>query len=57
MYVQIVDDYGDAVEVELQSKTFSTGSRGFSAQGKQVLNKVRYTVNIILVEIGSKPKG
>ena len=37
------------------TKTFSTGSRGYHTSGKIILGDKRYQVNIMLVEIGSKP--
>ena len=41
----------------LNPKTFSTGSKGFHGFGKMKLpNGKRYQVNIMAVEIGSKPK-
>lgn len=41
----------------LNEKTFSTGSRGYHAQGKMRLGDGRrYQINVLCVEIGSKPK-
>ena len=40
----------------LVKKDFKTGSRGYHAQGKAELDGKRYQVNILAVEIGSKPK-
>jgi hypothetical protein len=37
-------------------KNFKTGSRGFHAQGKMQIGEKNYQVNILVVEIGSKPK-
>lgn len=39
-----------------EAKTFSTGSVGYHATGKATLDGKRYQVNVMLVEIGSKPK-
>ncbi len=39
-----------------RAKTFSTGSRGYHASGKLVLNGKTYQTNIQLVEVGSKPQ-
>jgi len=41
----------------LNKKNFKTGSRGYHAQGKMQVEDKRYQVNILCVEIGSKPKG
>jgi hypothetical protein len=40
----------------LNKKTFSTGSKGYHAQGKMQVGDKRYQINIQCVEIGSKPK-
>lgn len=54
----------DAATVEIKvadqklladARTFKTGSRGYWAGGKLVLNGKRYQTSISLVEIGSKP--
>jgi hypothetical protein len=37
-------------------KDFKTGSKGFFGNGKTEIDGKRYTVQIQLVEIGSKPK-
>lgn len=44
--------YGDLIA---NAKVFSTGSRGFYANGKLVIGGKAYQVNVQLVEIGSKP--
>ena len=43
-------------EFVLNKKDFKTGSRGFHAQGKMQVADKRYQCNILVVEIGSKPK-
>ena len=40
----------------LNKKNFKTGSRGYHAQGKMQVGDKRYQINILCVEIGSKPK-
>ncbi len=40
----------------LDKKNFKTGSRGYHAQGKMQVGDKRYQINILCVEIGSKPK-
>ena len=40
----------------LSKKNFKTGSRGFHAQGKMQVGDKNYQINILCVEIGSKPK-
>lgn len=36
---------------------FKTGSKGYRANGKIVTPEGRYQVNIMIIRIGSKPKG
>ena len=43
-------------EFILNKKDFKTGSRGYHAQGKIQVGEKRYQCNILVVEIGSKPK-
>ena len=40
----------------LAKKNFKTGSRGYHAQGKMQVGDKNYQINILCVEIGSKPK-
>ncbi|MGD0644323.1 MAG: hypothetical protein ABSA75_05400 [Candidatus Bathyarchaeia archaeon] len=40
----------------LSKKDFKTGSRGFHAQGKMQVGDKNYQINILCVEIGTKPK-
>ena len=40
----------------LSKKDFKTGSRGYHAQGKMMTGGKNYQINILCVEIGSKPK-
>lgn len=40
----------------LSKKNFKTGSRGYHAQGKMQVGDKNYQINILCVEIGSKPK-
>lgn len=42
--------------VTLTPKTFKTGSRGFHGFGKMAYGKKHYQVNVLAIEIGSKPK-
>ena len=37
-------------------KNFKTGSKGYHAQGKMQIGDKNYQINILAVEIGSKPK-
>lgn len=39
----------------LSKKDFSTGSKGFHAQGKLQVGEKKYQINILCVEIGSNP--
>jgi len=43
-------------EFVLNKKDFKTGSRGYHAQGKMQVGDKRYQCNLLVVEIGSKPK-
>ena len=57
MKAVIKDDLGQVLQViELNPKTFKTGSRGYHGHGKISANSNRYQANLILVEIGSKKK-
>ena len=47
---------GSKQQFILNSKNFSTGSKGFHGYGKMPVGDKNYQVNIQLVEIGSKPK-
>jgi len=47
---------GEKAGFVLNKKTFSTGSRGYHAQGKAVFKGKRYQCNFIITEIGSKPQ-
>ena len=40
----------------LSKKNFKTGSRGYHGQGKMQVGDKNYQMNILCVEIGSKPK-
>jgi len=47
---------GEKMNFLLGQKDFKTGSRGYHAQGKMMSGGKNYQVNILVVEIGSKPK-
>ncbi len=47
---------GEKQDFILNKKNFKTGSRGYHAQGKMHIGEKRYQINILCVEIGSKPK-
>ena len=48
---------GKAQNIMLNAKTFSTGSTGFCGAGKlEVATGEKYTINVNIVLIGSKPK-
>ncbi len=52
-----IDLNGQKYDFVISEKKFSTGSIGFHGNGKILISEnERYTVNIILVKIGSKPK-
>ncbi len=48
---------GEKQDFILNKKNFKTGSRGYHATGKMQVGEKRYQINILCVEIGSKPKG
>ena len=53
----IKDEVGQVLQViELNPKTFKTGSRGYHGHGKLSVNGSRYQANLMLVEIHSKGK-
>jgi hypothetical protein len=47
---------GEKQNFILSKKDFKTGSRGYHAQGKMRAGGKNYQINILCVEIGSKPK-
>ena len=47
---------GEKQSFILAKKDFKTGSRGYHAQGKMWIGEKSYQINILCVEIGSKPK-
>jgi hypothetical protein len=47
---------GEKQNFLLEKKDFKTGSRGYHAQGKMTAGWKNYQINILCVEIGSKPK-
>jgi len=57
MKVAVRNDLGETlVTAELKPKAFSTGSKGEHGNFKVENNGRRYQVNVLAVEIGSKPK-
>lgn len=57
MQAVIKDDAGQVLQVfQFDPKTFKTGSKGYHSQGKVGVNGKRYQANLMLIEIGSKPK-
>jgi hypothetical protein len=47
---------GEKQKFILNKKDFKTGSRGYHGQGKMQVGEKNYQINILCVEIGSKPK-
>jgi hypothetical protein len=47
---------GEKMNFLLTTKDFKTGSKGYHAQGKMMAGGKNYQINILCVEIGSKPK-
>jgi hypothetical protein len=47
---------GEKQNFILNKKDFKTGSRGYHGQGKMQVSEKNYQINILCVEIGSKPK-
>jgi hypothetical protein len=52
----IIQLEGEKQSFPLGKKDFKTGSRGYYGQGKMAAGGKNYQVNILCVEIGSKPK-
>lgn len=52
----ILVDGHSAGAVDLLEKTFKTGSKGYYANGKIVIDGKKFQVGGNFVEIGSKPK-
>jgi hypothetical protein len=48
---------GEKQNFILNKKDFKTGSKGYHGQGKMQVGDKNYQINILCVEIGSKPKG
>ena len=48
---------GEKQQYILNEKAFRTGSKGYHAQGKLQVGDKRYQINVLCIEIGSKPKG
>jgi hypothetical protein len=51
-----MDDGKSVGVITAPQKDFKTGSKGFFGNGKIDIDGKRYTVQIQLVEIGSRPK-
>jgi hypothetical protein len=47
---------GEKQSFLLSKKDFKTGSKGYHAQGKMKAGEKSYQINVLCVEIGSKPK-
>jgi hypothetical protein len=47
---------GEKQNFILNKKDFKTGSKGYHANGKMQIGEKKYQINILCVEIGSKPK-
>ena len=57
MVAEIRDDNGNLVGlVNLERKTFSTGSVGYNGSGKVFVGGKKHQMSLNLVEVGSKPK-
>ena len=51
------DETGETlITLEMEAKTFSTGSRGYRGQGKVTMDGRKYQLQVQAVEVGSKPK-
>ena len=53
---KIFSDGKEIADVALESKIFSTGSKGFHRSSKVEIDGERYQLNFMLVKIGSKTK-
>jgi hypothetical protein len=47
---------GEKQSFLLSEKDFKTGSKGYHAHGKMKAGEKNYQINVLCVEIGSKPK-
>jgi hypothetical protein len=56
MNIATISLNGEKENFILNNKDFKTGSRGYHGQGKMQVGEKRYQINIMCVEIGSKPK-
>lgn len=57
MQATIKDDMGQILQViNLESRNFKTGSRGYFGNGRAIVNGKKHTVNCTMVEIGSGKK-
>ena len=57
MKVSVKTMMGETLQtLELAHKEFKTGSRGYHGQGKVTVDGRKYQLNIMAVEVGSKPK-
>ena len=56
MNIATISLNGEKANFILNKKDFKTGSRGYHGQGKMQVGEKRYQINILCVEIGSKPK-
>jgi hypothetical protein len=56
MNIATISLNGEKENFILNKKDFKTGSRGYHGQGKMQVGEKRYQINILCVEIGSKPK-
>lgn len=57
MKARICSPVGETlITLELEPKTFSTGSRGYRGQGKVSMDGRKFQIQVQAVEIGSKPK-
>ena len=57
MKARICSPLGETLmTLELDAKTFSTGSRGYRGQGKVTMDGKKFQVQVQAVEIGSRPK-
>jgi hypothetical protein len=51
---EVTDLEGKSASFALKEKTFKTGSTGFHAFGKVLIDGEKYQANLLLVKVGSK---
>ena len=51
-----IDILGENIKLNLRPKKYKKGTKGFYAFGRSAIGSKDYQFNIIVIELGSKPK-